>query len=90
VQSPVHYFQEKTYVDQPAGQPTTVESSRAAAGNPEIAVTGASEPRHAGSLHPGELAHAAVMAALCVATAIVAAAAPSLRHLIIGDVECRR
>jgi energy-coupling factor transport system ATP-binding protein len=39
-----------------------------------MAVTGASEPRHAGALHPGELARAAVMAALCVATAIIAAA----------------
>jgi len=74
-------------VDHPGGQTTTAESSRAAAGNPEMVVTGASEPRHAGSLHPGELAHAAVMAALCVATAIIAAAAP-LRHLIIGGVEC--
>jgi hypothetical protein len=55
-----------------------------------MAVTGASKPRHAGSLHPGELAHAAVIAAPCVATAIIAAAVPSLRHLIIGGVECRR
>jgi energy-coupling factor transport system ATP-binding protein len=55
-----------------------------------MAVTGASEPRHAGSLHPGELAHAAAMAALCVASAIIAAAVPSLWHLIIGGVECRR
>ena len=43
----------------------------------KMAVTVASEPRHAGSLHPGELAHAAVMAALCVATAIIAAPMPS-------------
>jgi hypothetical protein len=53
-------------------------------------VTGASEPRHAGSLHPGERAHAAVIAALCVATVIIAAAVLSLRHLIISGVECRR
>jgi hypothetical protein len=40
-------------------------------------------------LHPGELAHTAVMAALRADTAIIAAAVPSLRHLIIGSAECR-
>jgi energy-coupling factor transport system ATP-binding protein len=41
-----------------------------------MAVTGASETRRAGSLNPSELAHAAVMAALCAATAIIAVIVP--------------
>jgi energy-coupling factor transport system ATP-binding protein len=41
-----------------------------------MAVTGASETRRAGSLNPSELAHAAVMAALCAATAIIAVVVP--------------
>ncbi|MGB8405831.1 MAG: DUF2232 domain-containing protein [Mycobacterium sp.] len=39
-----------------------------------MTVTGT--PRHAGALHPGELAQAAVMAALCAATAIIAVVVP--------------
>ena len=38
---------------------------------------------------PGELAHAAGVVGLWVATAIIAATVPSLRHSIIGGVECR-
>ena len=44
--------------------------------NREMNATGASEARHAGSLQPAELAHAAVMAALCAATAIIAVVVP--------------
>jgi energy-coupling factor transporter ATP-binding protein EcfA2 len=41
-----------------------------------MSATGASKARHAGSLQPTELAHAAVMAALCAATAIIAVVVP--------------
>jgi energy-coupling factor transport system ATP-binding protein len=41
-----------------------------------MSATGASKARHAGSLQPAELAHAAVMAALCAATAIIAVVVP--------------
>ncbi len=44
--------------------------------NREMSATGASKARHAGSLQPAELAHAAVMAALCAATAIIAVVVP--------------
>jgi energy-coupling factor transport system ATP-binding protein len=44
--------------------------------NREMNATGAGEARHAGSLQPAELAHAAVMAALCAATAIIAVVVP--------------
>ena len=44
--------------------------------NREMNATGAGEARRAGSLQPAELAHAAVMAALCAATAIIAVVVP--------------
>lgn len=41
-----------------------------------MAVTGASDLRRTGAVQPAELAHAAVMAALCAATAIIAVVVP--------------
>jgi energy-coupling factor transport system ATP-binding protein len=41
-----------------------------------MTVTAESEPRRHGPLQPHELAHAAVMAALCAATAIIAVVIP--------------
>jgi energy-coupling factor transporter ATP-binding protein EcfA2 len=47
----------------------------------------ASQPRRAGSLHPGELAQASVMAALCAATAIIAVVVPFAAGLsLLGTV----
>ncbi|MBO0678306.1 DUF2232 domain-containing protein [Mycolicibacterium sp. S2-37] len=47
----------------------------------------ASPPRRAGSLHPGELAQASVMAALCAATAIIAVVVPFAAALsLLGTV----
>ena len=44
-------------------------------------------PRRAGSLQPDELAHAAVMAALCAATAIIAVVVPFAAGLsVLGTV----
>jgi energy-coupling factor transport system ATP-binding protein len=55
--------------------------------NREMGVTGAGETRHAGSLHPAELAHAAVMAALSAATAIIAVVVPFAAGLsVLGTV----
>jgi energy-coupling factor transporter ATP-binding protein EcfA2 len=52
-----------------------------------MAVTGASESRRAGSLNPGELAHAAVTAALCAATAIISVVVPFAAGLsLLGTV----
>jgi energy-coupling factor transport system ATP-binding protein len=52
-----------------------------------MGVTGAGETRHAGSLHPAELAHAAVMAALSAATAIIAVVVPFAAGLsVLGTV----
>src|SRR6478735_2850590 len=49
--------------------------------------TGARETRRAGSLQPTELAHAAVMAALCAATAIIAVVVPFAAGLsLLGTV----
>src|SRR6195952_3087610 len=44
--------------------------------NQEMAVDGVGELRRHGPLYPDELAHAAVMAALCAATAIIAVVIP--------------
>jgi hypothetical protein len=67
------------------------ESSQAAPGTiPDWRWTGATQPRPARSPHPGELTHAAVMAALCAHRDHHGAdALRPLRHLIIGGVECR-
>jgi energy-coupling factor transport system ATP-binding protein len=52
-----------------------------------MGVTGVGETRHAGSLHPAELAHAAVMAALSAATAIIAVVVPFAAGLsVLGTV----
>ncbi len=52
-----------------------------------MAVNGESEPRRHGPLHPDELAHAAVMAALCAATAIIAVVVPFAAGLsLLGTV----
>ncbi len=52
-----------------------------------MAASGTSESRRAGSLRPVELAHAAVMAALCAATAIVAVVVPFAAGLsLLGTV----
>ncbi|HEV7420325.1 MAG TPA: ATP-binding cassette domain-containing protein [Mycobacterium sp.] len=52
-----------------------------------MAVTGVGDTRHAGSLHPGELAHAAVMAALSAATAIISVVVPFAAGLsLLGTV----
>src|SRR3954453_612106 len=52
-----------------------------------MALTGAAETRRAGSLHPAELAHASVMAALCAATAIIAVVVPFAAGLsVLGTV----
>jgi energy-coupling factor transport system ATP-binding protein len=49
--------------------------------------SGSSAPRRAGALHPSELAHAAVMAALCAATAIIAVVVPLAAGLsLLGTV----
>jgi energy-coupling factor transporter ATP-binding protein EcfA2 len=55
--------------------------------NREMGVSGVGETRHAGSLHPAELAHAAVMAALSAATAIIAVVVPFAAGLsVLGTV----
>jgi energy-coupling factor transporter ATP-binding protein EcfA2 len=55
--------------------------------NREMGVTAAGETRHGGSLHPAELAHAAVMAALSAATAIIAVVVPFAAGLsVLGTV----
>jgi energy-coupling factor transport system ATP-binding protein len=52
-----------------------------------MVLTGARETRRAGSLQPTELAHAAVMAALCAATAIIAVVVPFAAGLsLLGTV----
>lgn len=52
-----------------------------------MALTGAHDTRRAGSLRPAELAHAAVMAALCAATAIIAVVVPFAAGLsLLGTV----
>ncbi|MDT5323038.1 MAG: energy-coupling factor transport system ATP-binding protein, partial [Mycobacterium sp.] len=52
-----------------------------------MGVTAAGETRHGGSLHPAELAHAAVMAALSAATAIIAVVVPFAAGLsVLGTV----
>jgi energy-coupling factor transport system ATP-binding protein len=52
-----------------------------------MGVNGEGEPRHAGSLKPAELAHAAVMAALSAATAIIAVVVPFAAGLsVLGTV----
>jgi energy-coupling factor transporter ATP-binding protein EcfA2 len=49
--------------------------------------SGSSAPRRAGALQPSELAHAAVMAALCAATAIIAVVVPLAAGLsLLGTV----
>jgi energy-coupling factor transporter ATP-binding protein EcfA2 len=49
--------------------------------------TGGGAPRRAGSMKPDELAHAAVMAALCAATAIIAVVVPFAAGLsVLGTV----
>ncbi|WP_319449145.1 MULTISPECIES: ATP-binding cassette domain-containing protein [unclassified Mycobacterium] len=49
--------------------------------------SGSSAPRRVGALHPSELAHAAVMAALCAATAIIAVIVPLAAGLsLLGTV----
>src|SRR3954464_13169735 len=52
-----------------------------------MTVTEPSAPRRAGSLQPGELAQASVMAALCAATAIIAVVVPFAAALsLLGTV----
>jgi energy-coupling factor transport system ATP-binding protein len=52
-----------------------------------MGVNGEGAARHAGSLKPAELAHAAVMAALCAATAIIAVVVPFAAGLsVLGTV----
>ena len=52
-----------------------------------MAVNGETEPRRHGPLYPDELAHAAVMAALCAATAIIAVVIPFAAGLsLLGTV----
>src|SRR4051794_20494411 len=55
--------------------------------NREMTVSGGSEPRRHGRLYPDELAHAAVMAALCAATAIISVIVPFAAGLsLLGTV----
>jgi energy-coupling factor transport system ATP-binding protein len=55
--------------------------------NREMAQTGGGAPRRAGSMKPDELAHAAVMAALCAATAIISVVVPFAAGLsVLGTV----
>jgi|ERR1700677_70147 hypothetical protein len=68
VQSPTHYLHRGPMQ---TSEVTLVIPCR------ESSRTGASQPRPARSPDPGELTHAAVMAALCAATAIIAAPMPS-------------